>query len=412
MRSKKLREQRAKLVADARLLTDALPEGQTMSAEDSAKFDTMMAEVDRLKVEIDRIENLESIEAGLGDRIARRAGRENVSIDEAAEITALENGAFSAYLRAGMSALNDQQREIATRRFQNPGAGINNALGTAPDTAGGYTVPEGFYGQLIDAQLTFGGMLDVATVFDTSTGNALPIPTDNDTSNAGAILGENVQTGNQDVSFGAVTLNAYTYTSKLVLVSNQLLQDSAFNLDTFLSKKLATRLARITNQHFTTGTGASQPTGAVTAATLGVTAASATAVAFDEVAFDLVHSVDPAYRINGRFMFADSTLKALKKLKDGEGQYLWSSGIAVKEPDMIGGYPYKINQQMDAIGSGKKPILFGDFSTYFIRRVAGVQVLRLTERYADYNQTGFLAFQRWDGNLVDAGTHPLKYLTQ
>jgi HK97 family phage major capsid protein len=116
--------------------------------------------------------------------------------------------------------------------------------------------------------------------------------------------------------------------------------------------------------------------------------------------------------MNARFMFADSTLKVLKKKKDGDGQYLWSSGVAIKEPDRIGGYPYVINQSMDAIGSGKKPIMFGDFAKYYIRRVAGADVLRLTERYADYNQTGFLAFQRWDGNLVDAGTNPLKHLVQ
>lgn len=152
--------------------------------------------------------------------------------------------------------------------------------------------------------------------------------------------------------------------------------------------------------------------GVVSAATLGVTAASASDVTFDEVAFDLPHTVDPAYRMNARFMFADSTLKVLKKKKDGEGNYLWTSGTAMREPDRIAGYAYTINQSMDAIGSGKKPVAFGDFSKYMVRRVAGVQVLRLTERYADYNQTGFLAFQRWDGALVDAGTHPVKYLTQ
>ncbi len=402
MRSKKLREQRAKLIADARALTDGVPDGETMSAEVTAKFDEMMASADTLKAEIDRVERLDDVEADLAERIGNRARHDGVSVDEAAAREAVETQAFGAYMRTGFSGMSEEHRAVATPRFQ-------AAQGTGSGTAGGYTVPEGFYGQVVSAELAFGGMLGVAYVFDTTTGNPLPIPTDNDTSNEGAILGENTLVGQQDVTFGAVTLNAHTYSSKLVLVANQLLQDSAFNLDAFLAGKLGTRLARITNRHFTVGTGASQPTGAVAASTLGVTAASASDIAADEL-IDLEHSIDPAYRMGARYMMADSTLKVIKKKKDGEGRYLWSSGLAFKEPDTINGYGYSINQHMAAIGAGNKSMLFGDFSKYFIRRVAGVQVLRLTERYADYNQTGFLAFQRWDGNLVDAGTHPLKHL--
>jgi HK97 family phage major capsid protein len=417
MKSKELRQKRAKIVEDARALLAGIPDGQSIPDEINAKFDEMMAAADKLKADIDRIERLEDIEANLGERIQRRAGREDISADEAAERNRAESEAFGAYLRFGMANLNDAQRAIASQRFQNPNpqnqqGQFRAALGSSPDTAGGYLVPEGFYQILTDAELAFGGMLSVATIIDTSTGNALPIPTDNDTTNKGAILGESVQVGTADPTFGTATLNAFTYTSKLVLVPNQLLQDSAFNLSTWLANKLGDRIGRIINDHFTTGDAASKPNGIAAAATLGVTAASATDVTFDEVAFDLVHSVDPAYRTGARFMFADSTLKVLKKKKDGEGQYLWSSGVALREPDMIAGYNYTINQSMDPIGSGKRPIVFGDLKNYMIRRVAGAQVLRLTERYADYNQTGFLAFQRWDGNLIDAGTHPVKYLTQ
>lgn len=303
-----------------------------------------------------------------------------------------------------MGGLSAEERELALPRFQ-------NAQSTGSNTGGGYTVPTGFYDELMDAEKAYGGMLETAFVFDTSTGNSLPIPTDNDTSNSGAILSENTQVGNQDVTFGAVTLNAYTYTSKLVLVSNQLLQDSAFNLDGFLSNKLGTRIARAINTHFTTGDGSSKPTGAVTAATLGATGANGetASVIFDDL-IELEHSVDPAYRKGARYMMSDSSLKIIKKLKDSQGRYLWMPGMPIaKEPDTINGYQYTVNQDMPAMATSAKSVLFGDFSKYFIRRVAGVQVLRLTERYADYNQTGFLAFQRWDGNLVDAGTHPLKY---
>lgn len=402
MRSKKLREQRAKLIADARTLTDAVPTGETMSAEVEQQFDTMMAQADKLKAEIDKMERLDTVEASLSDRLERRAGLDGISTDEAAAQAAAEGAAFRAYMRGGFSAMSEEQRALATPRFQ-------AAQGTGAGTSGGYTVPEGFYGQLISAELAFGGMIEAAFVFDTDTGNPLPIPTDNDTANEGVIIGENTQATEQDVTFGATTLNAHTYSSKLVRVANQLLQDSAFNLEAFLASKLGTRLARVQNRHTTVGSGASQPTGAVNASTLGVTAASASAIAADEL-IDLEHSVDPAYRMNARYMMADSTLKAIKKLKDGEGRYLWTSGLAFKEPDSINGHRYVINQHMAAIGTGNKPMLFGDFTKYWIRRVRGVQVLRLTERYADYNQTGFLAFQRLDGNLIDAGTNPIKHL--
>ncbi len=407
MKSRALREQRAKLVEDARALLDSA--GDNITDEINAKFDEMMAGADALKAKIDRMERLESTEDHLAQRIERRAGLEQISTGEAEERTTRESEAFNAYLRFGLANLTPEQREIAQARIQNPQSNFRAALGSQPDTAGGYLVPEGFYGRMESALLAYGGMLGVGFMVNTSTGNALPIPTDNDTSNKGAILSENTAVSEQDLTFGAVTLNAYTYSSKLVRVPNQLLQDAAFDLNNFLADKLGIRIARALNEHLTSGDGASKPYGAVSASTLGVTAASASDIAFDEM-FDLIHSVDPAYRTGARFMFADSTLKVLKKKKDGDGQYLWSSGITVREPDTIAGFPYTINQDMAAIGSGNKPILFGDFSKYYIRRVAGVQVLRLAERYADYNQVGFLAFERWDGNLVDAGTHPLKHL--
>ena len=406
MQTKEQRAKRAKLVADARAISDAVKDGETMSAEDSAKFDAIMAEADKLKADIDRIERLDDAEIELKNKIGHRAGRENISEDEAKAKAAVEAAAFKHYMRFGVNGMDDDIKSVALPR-------IKAAQGTGIDSAGGYLVPTGFYSDLIQAQLAFGGMLapGVCFSFDTETGNPLPIPTNNDTANEGAILGEGAQAGQQDTTFGAVTLNAHTYTSKIVLVANQLLQDSVFDLGSFLSGALGTRLARVQNRHFTTGDGASKPTGVVNAGTLGVTAASATTIAADEL-IDLEHSVDPAYRLGARYMMADSTLKIVKKLKDSQNRYLWMSGLAFKEPDTINGYPYTINQHMPAATTTLKSLLFGDFSKYFIRRAGGVMLMRLVERYADYNQTGFVAFQRADGNLVDAGTHPVKYLQQ
>jgi HK97 family phage major capsid protein len=423
MKSKELRAKRVKLISDARAFYNALKGAP--SAEEDARFEAMMAEAEALKGEIDKLERADEAFAATMETLRSTAAGAGADIDQIRGQVAVADGAFRAWARG--QALNEEQRGIFQRSYETPNAeGMGgwrlgpaprpqNALGVTPDTAGGYTVPQGFYGQLIDAQLAYGGMIEASFVFDTTTGNSLPVPTDNDTSNKGQILGENVQVPQGDIAFGAVTFNAYTYSSKLVLVSNQLLQDTAFNLDAWLSGKLGVRIARITNDHFTFGTGASQPTGATIAATLGYTAGgstssgSTTAISFDDL-IELEHSVDPAYRKGASFMFADSTLKSIKKLKDGLGRPLWLPGLAVKEPDTINQYAYNINQSMAAMAASAKSVLFGDFKNYFIRRVAGVQILRLTERYADFNQVGFLAFQRWDGNMVDAGTHPVKYL--
>jgi len=402
-----LRQKRAKLVNDARVYFDIESVKGEPSAESLARIDAMHAEVDRLTSAIERAERQETLESGLQNSIGApsASGLSGASNEEAAKEKArLEARAWNQYLRGGMASLSAEERVVALPRFQ-------NAQGTGSGAAGGYTVPEGFYNELISAQLAYGGMLEAGFILNTDSGNALPIPTENDTGNTGSILSENTQASAQDVVFGAVTLNAYTYTSKIILVANQLLQDTGVNLNALLQMKMAERIARAVNAHFTTGTGASQPTGITVAGTSGVTAAAAAALTWDEVAIDLVHSVDPSYRRNGRFMLADSTLKALKKLKDGDGNYLWRPGLVMGDPDTIAGYQYIVNQDMPAMTTGLKPVAFGDFSKYFMRRVNGVQVLRLTERYADYNQTAFLAFQRWDGQLVDAGTHPVKYIT-
>jgi len=281
-------------------------------------------------------------------------------------------------------------------------------------TAGGYLIPDdvSFYNRYVAARLMYNPMEQSgATILNTSSGNPLPIPTFNDTSNVGALLAENSAVTTQDVTFGQAVLNAYKYTSKLVLVSQELLEDSAVSVDSLLSDVLGQRMGRALASAFTTGDGSSKPSGVVTGSTLGVTAASATALTMDEL-FGLKHSVDPAYRQGAKWMFNDSTLLAIKKLKDGNGNYIWSSGVALGRADMIDGDPYIVNPAMASIATGNKSVLYGDFSQYFIRHIGQPTLLRLTERYAEYFQVGFVLAQRHDGLLVNAGTNPIKHLLQ
>lgn len=399
---KELRQQRVALVEEARAIINK----EDVSDEDTAKFDELMAEADRLKERIDRMERAEREAAELLALAERKAEERGVSVQKVVDEQLHEMEVFGKYVRCGMQALSDQERSFMEARY------IQAAQGVGTDSAGGYLVPEEFRRQLIEAMLAYGGMRLAANVFTTDSGANMLIPTTNDTTNKGAILNENTQVSEQDVTFGQVQLPVYMYTSKLVRVSFQLLQDSAFDLNAFLARALGTRLARATNEHYTTGTGSGQPNGIVTAATAGVTAASATDIDFTELV-ELEHSVDPSYRRNAIFMFHDAVLRELKKKKDAQNRPLWVPGYAVGEPDRIIGYRYVINQDMaDTIEASAKTVLFGDFSYYWIRDAMGVRMMRLTERYADYLQVGFLAYMRTGATLVDAGTHPVKYLQQ
>lgn len=395
MKSRDLRARRAKLIEDVR----AMISDKYCTAEETARFDKMMNEADRLKEQIARVERAEAEEHELLEALTQR-NRTNAGIaNPRRPFDPLP--AFDAYLREGLEGMSPAMRAVLdVQKF-------HAAMGTNTGSGGGFTVPDGLYRQLISAEKAYGGMLTVAKVIDTDSGNPLPIPTSDDTGNVGAILHENTQVAEEPLVFGSVNLGAFTYTSGLVRVSSELMQDSAFDLSGFLTRVFGERFGRITNMHFTTGDGASKPSGFVTEATLGVTAASATAFTADEL-IDLEHSVDPAYRRNARFMMNDDSLKGVKKLKDAAGRYLWSASPADGEPDTILGHPFTINQEMPAIAPSAKPLAFGDFSKYYVRRITGARVLRLIERYVDYNQIAFVGFQRWDGALIDAGTHPIK----
>jgi HK97 family phage major capsid protein len=290
----------------------------------------------------------------------------------------------------------------------------SRALSINSNTAGGYTVPEGFVQNLEVALLQYANVREWADVMRTTSGQDLPWPTINDVNTKGVLLQENTTVSTGDITFGQVVFKAYKYSSKEVLVPVELLEDSAFDLSSTLGELLGIRIARIQADHFTTGTGASQPTGYMTAATLGVTAASATAIASDEL-YKLKHTIDPAYRAQQGvgWLMHDQVLLAIKLLKDQYGRYLWQASLAGGRPDTIDGDPVYINQSMaSSVATGNKTIAYGALRKYKIRDVSQIRMRRLVERYADADQEAFLMFMRSDANLLDAGTHPIKYLQQ
>lgn len=387
-----------------------------LSAEDQATWDKADVDVVELDKRIAMQKRLEEMPAsGAASEGGPRAGGVAGESRAAEQRRAPDEyeSVFARYIRYGQGGLSPEENISMMQNFRGFGAGVEHRDEvTNIATQGGYLVPEGFMRELEVATLAYGGMREVARILPTDGGEDLPWPTSNDTSNTGRILNETATASETDVTFGRMVLKAHMYSSDLVQVSFQLMQDSAFALEPFLAETLATRIARITNTHFTTGTGANEPMGVVTAAVSQATAAGTTAVTFDEL-LALEHGIDPSYRKGASWMFRDATLRALKLVKDGEGRYLWWPG----GPSNGGGqptlwnYPYTINQDVPAMATGNKAILFGDFKKYIIRDVRGFQLMRLNERSAVNGLVDFLGFSRHDGGLLDAGRNPIQCIT-
>jgi len=280
------------------------------------------------------------------------------------------------------------------------------AVGTG--SSGGYLVPITLSENLEKTLLYYAPVRQVAQVIRTGTGNQYDLPVVTDTSNKGEIISENTQYNPQDVSFSKVSLQSFKYSSKLVLASIELLQDSVIDIPALLGDLLGERLGRIQADHFTTGTGTGQPQGMVTGAQAGVTAASATAITVDDL-LQTLHSVDRAYRDNASWMMSDQLLLAIRRLKDTLGRPIFAESYIEGEPNRILGYPVFINNSMTGtIASGNKTVVFGQLDKYVVRDALDIQVIRLDERYADYGQVGFVALQRCDGRVLQPNA--IKYL--
>lgn len=410
----------------------------TWNTYERTKFDRLSAEYDQLMSQMDG-QRADAQRRAVADRIAQDQDRFRLS--SRTEVGAARNdraGVFSSQVRsqaiqgwflvptgsvprpcmeaAKRTGINLNVRHLSLRyRSKAPRTyreAIQRAQSVGTTTAGGHTVPDEMMAAIEIALLKFGGMRQVATIQRTDTGADLPMPTTNDTANKGEIIDENTTANEQDVTFGQLILEAYKYSSKMVRVSLELMQDSATDMASLLGQLLGERVGRIENEHFTTGNGTGKPKGIVAAATNStVVTASNTALTHSEL-LQLKHSVDPAYREGGAgmFMFHDTILRILKEMKDDQNRPLWIPGVAVGEPDKIDGDAYQINQDMPT-GAAAKAIVYGELSKYIIRDVMEWTLVRLDERYAELAQVAFLGWSRADGDLLDAGTNPVKYLT-
>lgn len=395
-----LREQRASTWNKMTEIIETPVDKRT--AEQNQAYARMETEYDELTTEIERQERHE--QRATENAKLDRTGVMPPSDGARAEDQSGFSDVFRTFLRNGMEGLDADGRVQMRQRFQQ----VQNAAGVGTASAGGYLVPPEFRNTVIETMKWYGPMLDLAEVITTDSGANLPWPTNDDTANVGAILAENTQVTEQDVTLGQASIDAFMYTSKLVRVSYQLLQDSGIAFDTWLARKLGERIGRILNQHFTTGTGTAQPDGIVTSATVGVTGTGSLATtggySYANL-IDLVESLDPAYGGGDglRWMMHQTVRKALRKLTDTQGRPLWEPSLQTGMADNLLGYPVSINNDMATVATSSKSLLFGNIrEAYLIRLVTGINLLRLEERYADFLQRAFLAFQRADGTMQNA----------
>jgi len=316
----------------------------------------------------------------------------------------------------GVRELQRPFREQSSRSAFNAAMESRAPLTTTTASTGGDLIPTTLLRSLEVNMLAFGGMRQVSEIMRTSSGEPLNWPTADDTGNTGALIGESTNLDNSGAGgalpgFSLVSWGAYKFTSGAILVPFELLQDSVVDLPAVLGAMLGERLGRVTNTYYTTGTGTNQPNGIVTAAALGYqTTASSTAFDWTDL-IHVIHSIDPAYRNGAGFMGHDSIKMAARLLKDDNNRPLWVDGVDLNAADSLMGYSFTTNQDMaSSVASDAKVLLFGQLSKYKIRSVGSIRLYRLQELYRAKDQDGFIALIREDGNLLSAGTTPVKYL--
>lgn len=415
MRSKELRQKRAQLVAQMNEITAAAD----WSAENRAKWEKIDKDQEQLRVQIEALEKSEALQKemdsvdpakrnqgqpGSETRITREThvNRSNVAEVRASDVYKED---FRDWLRSGKRA--SMLEEVRTYSPLDDVTGAN----------GEYLIPTGFQKELEIKLKAFGGMRRNCRVITTTMGNTLQWPTMDDTTVTGDWLSVNTAVSQQNPTFGQVTFTSNLASSQQVLVPVQLLQDSAFDIESELQDAFAIRLARTTNAAYTSGSGSGQPNGLVGAITQTLTAVGSaandggaedgsTSVGTQDLA-GLISKLDAAYRPGAMFMAHWSTWDAVRKLLDKYGRPLWEVSLAAGNPDKIYGYPYDWNADMATIAASAKTIIFGNFKKYVIRDVLGITMVRYNELYMPNHQLGFQAYLRTDGQVLQPAAFAL-----
>ena len=382
-----LREKRASLWDAAKKYRDAhIGSDGTMTAEDAATYDRMVDDVDRMKKEIDRLERQEAIENEMNRPVSQPIV--NRPDDGQPKEKEKRGTATDAYKTAFWNMVRAKAMSYE----------IHNALKIGEDDHGGYLAPDEFERTLVEALEEQNIFRQFAHVITTSRGDRkIPVVASKGTA---SWIDEEAAFPESDDTFGMLSIGAFKLATT-IKVSDELLHDSVFDVASYIAKEFARRIGAAEEEAFFTGNGTGRPTGILNAtggAETGVTSAGAN-ISFDDV-IDLYYSLRSPYRRNAVFMMNDSTVRALRKLKNGSGDYLWQPSITVGTPDTIMNRPVYTSSYMPTVASGAKSILFGDLSYYWIADREGRTFQRLNELYAPTGQVGFLSFERVDGKLI------------
>ena len=385
-----LREKRAKAWEAAKAFLDShRKENGVLSAEDDAAYTKMEQEITDLGKEIARLERQEALDAELNRPVNRPlTGKPGGRAD-----------ADDGEDKTGRASDDYRKNFWNAMRSKAPMPAVTNALQVGTDSEGGYLVPDEYERTLVEALEEENIFRQMAKVIKTSSGDRkIPVVASKGTA---SWIDEEGAYPESDDSFGQVSIGAYKL-GTMIKVSEELLNDSVFDLQSYISREFARRIGAKEEEAFFTGDGKGKPLGVLAAtggAETGVTAASATAVTADEL-MDLYYSLKSPYRKKSVWVLNDSTIKAIRKLKDNNGQYLWQPSLTAGTPDMILGRPIKTSAYMPAMAAGAKTIAFGDFSYYWIADRQGRTFKRLNELFAATGQVGFLASQRVDGKMI------------
>lgn len=381
-----LREKRAKAWEAAKAFLDSRRGADgLLSSEDVAAYEKMEADVVNLGKEIDRLERQAALDAELAKPV-------NTPITGKPAAAAGEE-------KTGRASAEYRKSFWNVMRSKMPGHEVLNALQVGTDSEGGYLVPDEFEHTLIEALEEQNIFRTLAHVIQTSSGDRkIPVVASKGTA---SWVDEEGAIPESDDAFSQVSIGAYKL-GTMIKVSEELINDSVFDLEAYISREFARRIGNKEEEAFFTGDGTGKPLGVLAAsggAEVGVTAAAAAAFTADEI-FDLFYSLKAPYRKSAVFLMNDSSVKALRKLKDGNGQYLWQPSLTAGTPDLLLGRPVYTSAFMPALAAGAKSVLFGDLSYYWVADRQGRSFRRLGELYAPTGQVGFLATQRVDGKLV------------
>lgn len=380
-----LREKRAKVWDSAKKFLDSKRnDNGLLSAEDTATYEKMETEVVNLGKEIERLERQAAIDLELS-KVIREPLKSRPTFG---------NGD----IKTGRAT--DEYKLAFWNSMRNKNSfDVQNALQVGTDSEGGYLAPDEFEATLIEALEEQSIFRQLASVITTSSGDR-KIPVIASKGTASWVDEEGIIPESDD-AFGQVSIGAYKLAT-MIKVSEELLNDSVFDLQKYIAREFARRIGNKEEEAFFIGDGTGKPTGIFNAtggAQVGVTAASATAITLDEI-MDLFYSLKSPYRKKAIFTMNDATVKAIRKLKDGNGQYIWQPSITAGQPDTILNRPVNTSAYVPTLGGGAKSIAFGDFSYYWIADRQGRSFQRLNELYAANGQVGFKATQRVDGKLI------------